>query len=836
MGTALAFGQDATFYLSPTGSDKNPGTAARPFGSLDQAREAIRKAGASAHGDVTVAILPGEYFLDHAVNFTERDSGMNGHRAIYRVQGTPGSARFIGGAKITQWTPVSEGLYKSHLGKGYVFSTLYEDGIRADMARSPNRQSKLGVSRGPYLTIVKAGGSPEGDFIEYDPAQFNPKGMDLTFAQIYCWQDGNYHAWISTTGPVKGVDAANHRIYTMGGRLATGAPNRFLIQNSLDLLDAPGEFFFSPKSGDLFYRPRHGTPEGHEILAPRVRELIHIEGASEDKPVHDIVFDGLDLEATDAVFPHHADWDEKADGQNLGALTITKATGIAIRNARFTDIGMSAISLLDYAQKIVVHGCLIEHTGIHGVLLQGRLNSGDVNRDNEISSCRIHFVGELAGYAAGIHVLNSGHNLITHDELSESPRYGLAFRTTTQHNVPDPSYVSGNMFRYLSIFNTGQDSGDSGAIYNVNFQNGFNTVEQSAIFHNYADPSMLDKKPNGVYDDRDSGNTIYRNVMSWDNEWFPYRQDPDPRPAKFENVNWVRGFDIGKMEWNKIGLDGGFPLAYRLRGDVNVDEADSRIRYNGNWLTAGQIPEKNLTATASTEDSAYPASMAVDGDPMTKWQSASRPLKAPLPQSITIDLHGSYKVAKVSYLPWQDGLYVTPREIWEGDTTGRYLGYKVYTSVNGKDFILAGSGTWPNTRAEKVAVFMPVAASYVRLEANSGGKDMASAGEINIFDERANGIPSIGSATAGDSASFTFFGPAIRWIGSKAPGCGKADVYLDDVLARPNVDCSATQPKAHETLFARAGLSTESSHTIKIVVKSGIIPVEAFVYNENPVK
>ena len=80
-----------------------------------------------------------------------------------------------------------------------------------------------------------------------------------------------------------------------------------------------------------------------------------------------------------------------------------------------------------------------------------------------------------------------------------------------------------------------------------------------------------------------------------------------------------------------------------------------------------------------------------------------------LPQSITLNLGGTYKIDKVAYLPRQSG-----------GSNGNITGYNVYVSTDGVTFTKVASGTWANNNTEKVATFDPTDASYVKLEATAG--------------------------------------------------------------------------------------------------------------------
>jgi len=142
----------ANFYVSPNGSDSNPGTQALPFATLARARDVVRSNNIGMTGDIVVNIASGNYYVGSTIEFNETDSGTNGHNVIYRATDGVDTAKFIGGSKVTSaWNLVvrtgadadlpaaAEGsVYKTYVGTGINFNTLYVNDERAVMARTRN--------------------------------------------------------------------------------------------------------------------------------------------------------------------------------------------------------------------------------------------------------------------------------------------------------------------------------------------------------------------------------------------------------------------------------------------------------------------------------------------------------------------------------------------------------------------------------------------------------------------------------------------------------------------------------------------------------------------------
>jgi hypothetical protein len=147
--------------------------------------------------------------------------------------------------------------------------------------------------------------------------------------------------------------------------------------------------------------------------------------------------------------------------------------------------------------------------------------------------------------------------------------------------------------------------------------------------------------------------------------------------------------------------------------------------------TPFSIPQSQMTASAS---SAQPGGgeprNAIDGNPTTGWHTPWGLLGSTisLPQSITLNLGGTYNVNTLRYLPRQDsGL---------GSLNGIISTYRIYVSTDGNNFVLVASGKWPEDHSEKSVTFAARKASYIRLEAVVGHNGHASAAELNVIATR----------------------------------------------------------------------------------------------------
>jgi hypothetical protein len=568
-GDDASAGREAAIHVSTAGRDDGAGTKADPFRTVVRAQQEVRARNADMTADLEVRIAPGAYELDAPLVLTELDSGSNGYRVIYRSDGAPGSARLIGGRRITEWRSVAGPIVAAHVPFG--FHTLYEDGVRADEARHPDRAPApaFPLSHAPYM--VSVGGS--STVLQYSDAMPEMAG-DLSGVNVLIWPFAG-RAWFTDIVPVRAIDRDTRSLHlAQTTRYEIGAGARFVLRGSASLISAPGEYFYDAAASTLYYWPRASDVARTEIIAPAMTSIVTIRGASPQTPVHDIELHGLWLDATDftewyrfGVPTGTFERQIEMEGNRVGLVTMENTERVDIASSRLSNSGYGGIYMLFHNQHDRIYGNLIEHTGINGITLQGGFpGTGDVSRDNIIANNRIHHVGELAGNAAGIDISNSGFNTIANNWIHDSPRYGVIIHAIAGV-AGDELYAQGNVVERTRIERTCQDSGDTAPIYAIGVAaDGTaarqNTFRQLVIAGAIADPSMRDIAPNGVFLDFDTPDQIFEDIVVTDVAGEPYRA-LERVPQTFTNVSWLPGFDASRIDTGAIGVTADFPATYR---------------------------------------------------------------------------------------------------------------------------------------------------------------------------------------------------------------------------------------------------------------------------------
>ncbi|MBA2940853.1 discoidin domain-containing protein [Paenibacillus sp. CGMCC 1.16610] len=153
-----------------------------------------------------------------------------------------------------------------------------------------------------------------------------------------------------------------------------------------------------------------------------------------------------------------------------------------------------------------------------------------------------------------------------------------------------------------------------------------------------------------------------------------------------------------------------------------------------------KIPQTQMTATAASFQAGNEPNLAIDGDPSTWWHIKWFNVD-PLPQSIVLNLGGTYKISKLEYTPRQDA------------ANGTITGYNVYISDDGNQYTKVASGAWLQNNSLKEVNFAPVHAAFIKLEATAGAGNFASASELNVYKVDVVPVPTL-QTIAFDAASY----------------------------------------------------------------------------------
>src|ERR1019366_3419394 len=281
--------RQAAYYVSPTGSDDNPGTVSPPFETITKARDTVRTINSAMTGDIYVYLRGGDYRITSPITFEVKDSGSGNYRIYY--QAYPGETPVINGAtKVTGWTASSGGVYKATLARTTKLRNLYVNDQRALMTSkvvsAKGSSGTYSVTSGQADWAWAAGSGFDGvTYSTSDVPDITSNKDDLEIVNQSTWNEN-----IVCTRDV--VTSGSNRALMLqqpygaiaqlpgwgAAFVATGSHEIFNVQA---WLTSPGHFYFDKTAGTLYYYPRTGEDMSTaDVEAPVTEQLLVIGGTS----------------------------------------------------------------------------------------------------------------------------------------------------------------------------------------------------------------------------------------------------------------------------------------------------------------------------------------------------------------------------------------------------------------------------------------------------------------------------------------------------------------------------------------------------------------------------
>jgi len=273
----------SAFTVAPDGRDESPGTEAKPFKSLERARDAVRalkKASGLPPGGVTVWLRGGSYPLTASFELTAEDSGTDAAPIVYR--GAPGEqVRLSGAREVTGFGPVTDKAVLERLdpkAHGHVlaadlkaqgiadYGTLSRDALRGgpmlelffnDKPMPLSRWPNQGFAR--YGKVLDKGSVPRWAEKPDRPGRMLLGGDRFkrwTHAPAV-WLHGYFHFdWYDDVLKVAKLHAQTGEVlFTTPHTYGLVGGRRYAALNLLEEIDSPGEWTLDRAKGALTFWP-----------------------------------------------------------------------------------------------------------------------------------------------------------------------------------------------------------------------------------------------------------------------------------------------------------------------------------------------------------------------------------------------------------------------------------------------------------------------------------------------------------------------------------------------------------------------------------------------------
>lgn len=508
--------------------------------ALDAAGDAAR---ACESGNAVVVLQRGVHRLLAPLRITAKHS-----HVTLRGPSGPGSPMAVldGGVLLPPFSPQPDGTWLSMLPAANFTpastpTTISVGGVRRQRARSPNAVASGGLAgrfgdattyhaAGPLAacTAPAWGSCPSIDkwgFV-YNASESAHPPLDPNanvtgaFALVFASWTAE---WVPLANFVQGnaslmfSQPTHTAVGTYGFAAGGGSPagGRFLLENSRDFLDAPGEWFAAPlPDGRVWYVPLSGeTPQGVTACAAALATIVSVHG----QPGAPVV--GFSL--TDVEVQNWGEWKPDArvggDPSYLAAVMVDGAV-----NTTVTRVTLHAGASTGVAWGSDVSGLVLDRIAVFdaggggiGALYHSNGNATGV----VVSNCTVHDVGDVyMSQPAGIAV--GGRDVaVLHNEV-----YNVAYAGIMAVQPGGPSPPAGATpaitiaFSNISSFGLGVLN-DFGGIYVAVFGDCWQSQtcwQLTDVHHNLlSHGSSYNYGANSFYSDQAlSGVTLHHNVLA----------------------------------------------------------------------------------------------------------------------------------------------------------------------------------------------------------------------------------------------------------------------------------------------------------------------------------
>lgn len=582
-GTSAA---KAMFYVSPDGEDTwsgrlprpNPKRTDGPFASIERARDAARKKG----GQSTIAMGNGDYYLAQPIVFDSRDAGLV---ITARCNQTP---VLHGGLLVRRWTSQADGRWTAplRLPPYQAVGDLFVNGVLQTQARFPNAPID-GDPRKGWLFAAKCESDDEG---WEGNTRFCFRAGDLPAlgdaAGLVAHIVGGFHPgsqWGSDTLPVVSIDTANRIVHTKGtGYFFTAEGSRYFLSGAAAFLDAPGEWWYDPVTGQLDYIPADRPFPDSIVVAGVLPTFFKLEGAN-GMIVSGLQFRDGNPQGSGKFF---------TETRGFGAIRLEHADGVRLLGNVIENVGVGIH--VSESKDVLIAGNAIADVAGNGIYIGTSYGSFGKSDGARILSNHIRDVGRVYFETAGIWFQAADDVKIADNLIEDAAQFGI-----TGGSLWGPEdAVHHAVIEHNVIRNANQQTADGGAIKMMGEQT--DPLDSSIRFNLVTGTGHLMNRADGTF-------------------WPPGYENTNEWPSPISWAIYTDGKASGvRIEGNTlsgnvsaIGINGGWSnvvtgnvIAHGSGAAFRVDDSTGRD-WHPSWAHPNRIEDNIVSVDNSSGLAAY---------------------------------------------------------------------------------------------------------------------------------------------------------------------------------------------------------------------------------------
>jgi PDZ domain len=414
-----------------------------------------------------VTFAPGRYFLAAPWVISASESG-SAQAPVEFTSQVPRGAILSGGRPLPplRWDRWRTGIWRAKVA-GAAFDRLWLNGNPLIRARYPN----FDASRVPF-----GGTAADATSAQRVARWSNPAG-----AVIHALTSNR---WGSMAIPIMGKKSDGTLLLgnAVGiNRESIPSDQDRFVENVLEELDAPLEWYFDARNHWLYFMPSNtASPPSDGFVASHLETLVRFNGRA-GKPVHDVKLNGFVfrdtrttlLKTTEPLL--RSDW----NFYRGGAVVAEYAQRIDIEQNEFEQLGGNGVVVSGYNRAVHIRGNELHDVGASGFAFVGQpaavrsplyeyRQSQEVSvidraagpqsdaypADSAAEDNLIHDIGLVEKESAGIAISMARRITLSHNTIYRTPRAGV--------NVGDGTW-GGHVIADNDVFDTVRETGDNGA-------------------------------------------------------------------------------------------------------------------------------------------------------------------------------------------------------------------------------------------------------------------------------------------------------------------------------------------------------------------------------------
>ena len=481
-------------------------------------------------GDIVVNLKGGKYYVpdnENYIYFNNQDGGTNGYNVIYR--NAPGEEAVISGGKaVTGFTDNDgDGIYEADASS---FDSIYELTVNGEAAKLASTETPITAAKlydgSKYEGYTGGIGFAKSDL----PAITNASDafvhvasswVDVMYKVTSVTEDGDNYKYVVDADRL-GATTKNELL--SGNHTVVDASDKFYIENALELLDNPGEFYFDKSADILYYMPREGEDMATATVEAAVSDyLVNISG-SKANPVRNLVLRGIKFENATYTDMYNNGF-TTAQSQVVtfdsgkfvqGSVWVDHAVNLEISDCEFTGITKPALSFVEGVLDSTITRNKFTNLGGSAVVVgtnnheaieyenEARCERNTIS-DNVIDTPALKMKGSPA--IACYYVVDTD---VVHNKITECNYSGISLGWGWA-NFPDLTACANNRVAYNYIENVNLVAADGGAVYTLG------KLPNAVVEDNYYVQTKMPQQNSGIigiYTDEGTQDvTITNNVI-----------------------------------------------------------------------------------------------------------------------------------------------------------------------------------------------------------------------------------------------------------------------------------------------------------------------------------